>query len=136
MPLFSVEFYLCCQVNCSLPSEPSFFCRQPGKYCLFHMPSDPCETKDISLQHPGIVTTMLAALERYNSTAVPILNVPWDPVANPKYWGYNWVNWKDFPVPPNVDADKLRSEAKLDVPLDYQKLFDFLKPKGHKQPST
>ena len=74
---------------------------------------------------------MVTALQQYNSTAVAPLNRPWDPVANPKYWGYNWANWKDFPVPPYVDAEKLRREAEeKQGATDSQKLFDFMKPKG------
>ena len=27
---------------------------------------------------------------------IPPLNVREDPNANPKYWGYVWLNWKDY----------------------------------------
>ena len=112
---------------------PDFFCRKKGEPCLFHIPSDPCELKDIASEFPDIVRSMEAALQQFNETAVPILNKHWDPLANPKYWGYNYVNWLDYPPPKGVNVEKLRSDAQ-NTKVDYTKLFNFLKPKGKKHP--
>jgi hypothetical protein len=73
-----------------------------GETCLFDVVSDPCESINLASSHPSILTVMQAALERHNSTVVPARNRDRDPKSNPKYWGYTWTNWKDFPSPPHL----------------------------------
>ncbi|KAF2354381.1 Sulfatase N-terminal [Trinorchestia longiramus] len=101
-------------VNCSAPPDnPTSTCRGSNlsHLCLFHIPSDPCEYHDVASENRDIVQVLLQLLYQYNKTAVPILNKPEDPLANPKYWNYNWNNWLDYPPPPSLNVTKLRLEA-------------------------
>ena len=73
-------------------------------------------------ENPTIVKEMLELVSLYNETAVPILNKPWDPAANPKYWNYNWNNWLDFPAPAGINFTQIIEEKKT---RNNQKLFDY-----------
>ncbi|XP_018018049.1 arylsulfatase B isoform X2 [Hyalella azteca] len=113
-------------VNCTAtPDEPSFVCRGANlsSACLFHIPSDPCEQNNVASENTDVLNVLLQLTSQYNSTAVPILNAPLDPIANPKYWNYNWNNWLDFPPPPGVNASQLRLEAQESMGLN-ENLFD------------
>ncbi|GAB6025102.1 hypothetical protein CHUAL_010534 [Chamberlinius hualienensis] len=63
--------------------------------CLYNIRDDPCEYYNIADEQPEVVTQLMDRLDWYRSTAVPQLNKPNDPEANPKYHGYVWVPWKD-----------------------------------------
>ena len=76
-----------------------------------------------------MVAQLLQLLQQYNATAVPPLNQPWDPLADPKYWGYNYVNWLDFPPPVGVNATKIKMQADA---KPNQKLFDYFKTQKSK----
>ncbi|XP_071545951.1 arylsulfatase B isoform X6 [Panulirus ornatus] len=93
------------EVSCGLiPENATASCDSEESPCLFHIPTDPCEYKDVAATYPDVLALMKIKLRRYNATAVPPRNKPWDPTANPKYWGYAWTNWKDFPSPVIVDS--------------------------------
>ena len=64
--------------------------------CLFNIKADPCETNNVSVEHPKLVKVMRDKLEDFQKTAMKPSNEPFDPEADPKYWGYVWTNWKDF----------------------------------------
>lgn len=93
------------EIYCSPIPENTPACNSSETPCLFHIPSDPCEYTDLSATHKDVLAILEASLRRYNSTAVPPLNTPWDPSSNPKYWGYSWTNWKDFPSPNVVNSE-------------------------------
>lgn len=95
------------QVHCSLvPENATASCNSEDLPCLFHIPTDPCEYSDLAATYPDVLTIMKVKLRQYNATAVPPRNKPWDPTANPKYWGYAWTNWKDYPSPIIVDSER------------------------------
>ncbi len=71
-------------------------CRPLDEPCLFDVASDPCELDNVAAREPTVVRRMLALLNWYNATALPPLNTPFDPMANPKYWNYTIVNWADY----------------------------------------
>lgn len=66
---------------------------------------DPCEYTDVAASHPDVMAILKARLQDYIDTAVPPRNKPWDPLANPKYWGYTWNNWLDYPPPVELQVD-------------------------------
>lgn len=93
------------EISCGLiPENATASCDSEDSPCLFHIPTDPCEYKDVAATYPDVLALMKIKLRQYNATAVPPRNKPWDPTANPKYWGYAWTNWKDFPSPAIVDS--------------------------------
>ncbi|KAK7067813.1 hypothetical protein SK128_028267 [Halocaridina rubra] len=92
------------QVRCDpVPKNATVSCNSKEEPCLFHIPSDPCEYINVATKHPDIVATTKLLLEMHNNSAVAPGNKPFDPAANPKYWGYAWTNWLDYPQP-HVDT--------------------------------
>ncbi|XP_042228154.1 arylsulfatase B-like [Homarus americanus] len=95
------------EVHCSpVPKNATASCNSSDSPCLFHIPSDPCEYTDLAATHQSVMAIMKDRLNQYNATAVPPRNKPWDPAANPKFWGYAWTNWKDFTSPITGDIGK------------------------------
>ncbi|KAK4299256.1 hypothetical protein Pmani_028454 [Petrolisthes manimaculis] len=102
------------EVHCSpVPVNATQACNSVSSPCLFHIPSDPCEYRDLSHDRPEVVSYLKSRLQYYNKSAVPPRNKPWDPAANPKYWGYAWTNWKDYPVPPMSQGETIQYEENL-----------------------
>lgn len=64
--------------------------------CLFDIDNDPCEYDNLAEKLPQVVEELLELLSWYNSTSVPPLNAPIDPMSNPKYWNYTYTNWGDY----------------------------------------
>jgi len=64
--------------------------------CLFDIETDPCEYHNLASKEPELVQELLDLIQWYNSTAVPPLNTPADPLSNPKFWGYVYTNWADY----------------------------------------
>jgi len=64
--------------------------------CLFDLSVDPCETNDLSAEHPGLVQELTELLKNYTTTLVPQLNEPLNPVlADPARFNYIWSPWED-----------------------------------------
>jgi hypothetical protein len=80
-----------------------------GEECLFNLSLDPCESVNIASENPEVVNKLKEQLEKYRQSAVPPRNAQADPLSNPKFWNYEWTNWKDYPVPPH-------SQSQLDMP--------------------
>lgn len=65
-----------------------------NKTCLFHLVHDPCETNDLSIQHPGLVSQLMDRLNfYYNSTVAPLANSNFDKAANPLGRNMFWEPW-------------------------------------------
>ena len=64
--------------------------------CLFNIQQDPCELRNVAQDYPQLVKRMEREIKKLGKTAMKPNNVPFDPKADPKYWGYVWTNWKDF----------------------------------------
>ncbi|KAJ8418381.1 hypothetical protein AAFF_G00140900 [Aldrovandia affinis] len=60
---------------------------------LFNITADPYERRDLSKSRPQVVKVLLARLAEYNQTAVPALNPPDDPLADPQLHGGVWTPW-------------------------------------------
>ncbi|CAL1275001.1 unnamed protein product [Larinioides sclopetarius] len=78
------------------PVNATTNCKPAKKPCLFNVTEDPCEFYNLANDHPEIVEKLLKRLSEYNSTAVPPGNKPADPRSDPKYHGYQWINWMDY----------------------------------------
>ncbi|CAG0922947.1 unnamed protein product [Notodromas monacha] len=78
------------------PLNASTNCVPTESPCLFDLASDPCEYNNLASQYPGVVDELWRKLMAYQAASVEPINTPSDPLANPKYWGYFWSNWKDF----------------------------------------
>lgn len=88
------------QVECGpIPKNPTESCNSQVHPCLFHIPSDPCEYRNLATVFPAHLDILRAKLDIYNATVVPPRNKPWDPNANPKFWEYTWTNWLDYSPP-------------------------------------
>lgn len=103
------------QVKCdAIPASATLHCNSPENPCLFHIPKDPCEYYNLASIYPRYVSLMMAKLRIYNLTVLPPRRRPYDPKANPKFWGNSWTNWLDYPPPLSPeDEDNLSSN------LDY-----------------
>ncbi|XP_069118766.1 arylsulfatase J-like [Argopecten irradians] len=62
---------------------------------LFHIPSDPCELRNIAVGNEAIVQRLLDKLNSYAETMVPIGNLTIDPNSNPRLHRGAWVPWQD-----------------------------------------
>lgn len=71
-------------------------CNPMESPCLFNIREDPCEQINLASDRPMIVLNMERALTRFKQTALPIINVPRDPNADPAKWNNTWVNWQDY----------------------------------------
>ncbi|GIY27607.1 arylsulfatase B [Caerostris darwini] len=78
------------------PANASTNCRPAKKPCLFDVAQDPCEFYNLAGEKPQVLNMLLKRLSQYNSTAIPPGNKPMDPRSNPKYHGYQWINWMDY----------------------------------------
>ncbi|CAG2111167.1 unnamed protein product [Medioppia subpectinata] len=61
--------------------------------CLFNIRSDPCEYYNVAKDYPQIVDKLWQKILIHNKTAVPPLNLPIDPKANPIYHNNWWSIW-------------------------------------------
>ena len=60
---------------------------------LYNIKEDPEELIELSATHPEIVDQLLERLAFYNSTAVPVLDLPVDIGHSPDQTGGAWVPW-------------------------------------------
>nr|XP_045622809.1 arylsulfatase B-like [Procambarus clarkii] len=112
------------EIHCNpVPENATAYCKSSESPCLFNILSDPCEYFDLAAVHKDVLSVLEVILKRYNATAVPPANKPWDTAANPKYWDYTWTNWKDFNSPIVSDFDKNYEE--------YNKLGDMYNDAQH-----
>ncbi|XP_069174122.1 arylsulfatase B isoform X1 [Procambarus clarkii] len=112
------------EIHCNpVPENATAYCKSSESPCLFNILSDPCEYFDLAAVHKDVLSVLEVILKRYNATAVPPANKPWDTAANPKYWDYTWTNWKDFNSPIVSDFDKKYEE--------YNKLGDMYNDAQH-----
>lgn len=87
------------ELNCfsnSKSNVPSINCDPNVSPCLFDISNDPCELKNIANSQPKIMQSMLKRLEKFKSTAVPFINIPLDPMADPALHNFAWTNWADY----------------------------------------
>ncbi|PSN38220.1 Arylsulfatase B [Blattella germanica] len=72
---------------------------QDMKPCLFNIAKDPCETNDLSSQHPDTFKQLLDLLNKHHETAVPVTPVPYEPnKANPAKFNDTWIPWNEKEV--------------------------------------
>ncbi|UYV75965.1 hypothetical protein LAZ67_13001950 [Cordylochernes scorpioides] len=72
-------------------------CNPVEAACLFNIEEDPCEMNNLADEKPQMVAEMLQRVAEYAKKAVPPLNKPFDPQANPALHGYFWSPWRDSP---------------------------------------
>lgn len=111
------------EVKCDdIPANATLHCNSQENPCLFHISSDPCEYHNVAATYPDHVNILMAKLKIYNSTTVPPRNKPFDPNANPKFWGYSWTNWLDYPSPlsPNIGDQSSNDNYFYDLYGDYR----------------
>ena len=61
--------------------------------CLFNIKLDPCEKKNLADKMPELTQQLTSLMKKYNETAVPPSNVPYDKHANPALHNYLWDSW-------------------------------------------
>ncbi|XP_022918191.1 arylsulfatase B-like [Onthophagus taurus] len=81
-------------------------CNPSKSPCLFNLDIDPCETNNLIKENPKIANELLKSLEQYRKTALPLINIPRDPNADPALYNGTWVNWKDY-----VDVTIIKKEV-------------------------
>ena len=74
-------------------SEEKNFKNDIKKLFLFNIAEDPDERHELSSQYPEKVKELLARLEEYNNTAVPVQYPDLDPASDPKLHGGAWSPW-------------------------------------------
>ncbi|XP_037070399.1 arylsulfatase B-like isoform X2 [Pollicipes pollicipes] len=85
-------------ITCQKKPSPRRTCLKTA--CLFDLLRDPCEYSDLSAAMPAVTSKLRRRMEEFQRGMVPPRNKPVDPRANPKNWGYAWVNWGDLVHPP------------------------------------
>nr|UNO37562.1 sulf2 [Psylliodes hospes] len=71
-----------------------------GSYCLYDIPSDPCEENDLAKFFPSVVRQMKRALVNYRSSLTNQLEEETDiDKADPKNFGYVWNPWIECTKP-------------------------------------
>lgn len=87
------------QIMCNEFSPPAIdstaHCNPMVSPCLFDIQNDPCETTNLALQFPNVVSKLKAKLELYGRTAKPMRNKPSDPRSDPINFGGIWTWWYD-----------------------------------------
>ncbi|XP_023222963.1 arylsulfatase B-like isoform X1 [Centruroides sculpturatus] len=63
--------------------------------CLFDILKDPCELENIANEQPKVVKYILNRLKFWKASAVPPINQPIDPNADPALHKFTWTNWAD-----------------------------------------
>ncbi|CAG9835256.1 unnamed protein product [Diabrotica balteata] len=71
-----------------------------GSYCLYDIPSDPCEENDLAKFFPSVVRQMKRALVNYRSSLVTQVEEETDiEKANPQLFKYSWNPWLECTKP-------------------------------------
>ena len=79
-------------VNCT---ETETLCNPMKAPCLFNIKLDPCEKNNLADKMPELTQQLALLMKKYNETAVPPLNTPFDKLANPALHNYLWDSWMD-----------------------------------------
>lgn len=71
-----------------------------GSYCLYDIPSDPCEENDLAKFFPSVVRQMKRALVNYRTSLISQLEEETDiDNADPKLFKYTWNPWSECTKP-------------------------------------
>ncbi|XP_065345830.1 arylsulfatase B-like [Cloeon dipterum] len=98
------------------PDDDRFICKPlEGEDCLFDLSQDPCEAINLARKYPHIVNHLKSLLATCNETAVQPRNQVGDPLSNPKFWRYEWTNWKDYKDPPHLKSHLVFPEKRLEA---------------------
>ncbi|CAK9822218.1 Arylsulfatase B [Anthophora retusa] len=65
--------------------------------CLFDIYNDPCETTDLSLKHPEIVSRLNNYIAGYNKVLIHQTNALVDPNSYPEHFNGTWMPWLKLP---------------------------------------
>ncbi|XP_030628256.1 arylsulfatase I [Chanos chanos] len=86
---------------------------------LFNITEDPYERRDLADARPEVVKLLLTRIAEYNRTAVPPLNPPDDPMADPQLHGGVWTPWlgQDFGEGKGDDRENESSYVKVRLKL-------------------
>jgi hypothetical protein len=81
-------------VTCSTSAHNTTCDTRKGS-CLFDLSVDPCETNDLSAEHPNHVQELTELFKNYTATLVPQLNQPLNPtLADPARFNNIWSPWQ------------------------------------------
>ncbi|XP_011304476.1 arylsulfatase B-like [Fopius arisanus] len=64
-----------------------------SEICLFNLNTDPCETRDISSDHPEMVELLEEFIGKYREHLMNQTNAPVDPRSYPIYHNGSWMPW-------------------------------------------
>ncbi|XP_047351351.1 arylsulfatase J isoform X1 [Vespa velutina] len=81
----------CPPKNDSLPA-----CKPLEAACLFNVQQDPCEDNNLANELPTILKKLQDEVKKFNATAIPPGNLPWNEKADPKLWDHTWTNFGDY----------------------------------------
>nr|XP_050849642.1 arylsulfatase B [Vespula vulgaris] len=81
----------CPPKNDSLPA-----CKPLEAPCLFNVHQDPCEDNNLAQELPTILKKLQEEVKKFNATAIPPSNLPWNKKADPKLWDHTWTNFGDY----------------------------------------
>jgi len=68
---------------------------KPDTVELYHLDTDPNEWHDVSTESPSIVAKLMARIQAYNATAVPVRYPAMDPAGDPQRHGGVWTFWQN-----------------------------------------
>lgn len=80
-------------INCSSKNST---CKPLIAPCLFNVQQDPCEENNLANEFPTILKKLQEEIKKFNDTAIPPGNLPWDDRGNPELWDHTWNNFGDY----------------------------------------
>lgn len=75
--------------------NPSHVCDAVVAPCLFDLKNDPCETTNLALKMPWLLSQLEREVNYYGRIAKPPKNKAGDPNSNPAYYNGTWTWWYD-----------------------------------------
>ncbi|RLU15878.1 hypothetical protein DMN91_011634 [Ooceraea biroi] len=83
-------------IKCPPRNDSLPICAPLQEPCLFNIYQDPCEDNNLARQFPTIIRKLQDELRKFNSTAIPPGNLPWDSKGDPSLWDHTWTNFGDY----------------------------------------
>lgn len=83
------------EVDCRLTDNEERACDPLLDPCLFNLLDDPCEYNNLADQKNDILERLIANLNTYRLSALPIRNKGPDLSANPRFHNNTWTYWQE-----------------------------------------
>ena len=97
------------------PENYTTNCKAKHAPCLFNITADPCEYNNLAEAMPDVVQELVARVNTFNETAVPIRNKPLDTRGLPEYHKGVWAPWLNLSQAIDIEREFDASFTKHDI---------------------